>query len=99
MPEEIASQETITLTKEQFEAMLQQVRAEASAPITPPWLRAVGRYVGARLAEPSTYAGITLAVSAFGGHIDPEKFQVISQLGAILAGGILAVSKDTGSSV
>lgn len=99
MPEENTNQEVITLTREQLENLMQRVRSEASAPKTPSWLRSAGRYVGARLTEPSTYAGLALAASAFGTHIDPDKFQAISQLGAVLAGGILAVSRDTGSSV
>ena len=99
MPEETMNKETITMTQDQLENLMQRIRSDAVATRTPSWLRSTGRYMGARLTEPSTYAGIALAASAFGAHIDPDKFQAVSQLGAILAGGILAVSRDAGSSV
>ncbi|MEO5363433.1 MAG: hypothetical protein H7838_07395 [Magnetococcus sp. DMHC-8] len=98
MSEDSTNQDTITLTREQLDAIVRQARSDASTPIIPSWLRAAGRYVGARLTEPSTYAGVALAATAFGAQIDPDKFQAIAQLGTMVAGGILAVSRDPGSS-
>lgn len=90
--------DTITLTREQLDAAINDAVSKATSSRAPSWVRSAGRYVGARLAEPSTYAGITLAATAFGAHLDPEKSQAISQLGVLMAGGILAALRDPGSS-
>ncbi|MBF0185991.1 MAG: hypothetical protein HQM06_16600 [Magnetococcales bacterium] len=83
--------QTVTLTLAQLDEMTRARSKSAS------WLGTTARYVGARLTEPSTYAGVALAATALGAHIDPEKFQALSQVGTMLAGLIFAASKDTGS--
>ncbi|MBF0096248.1 MAG: hypothetical protein HQM04_06720 [Magnetococcales bacterium] len=89
-----APNQPITLSQDQFEELMWRANQSAQKPSLLPQL---GRYVADRLKEPSTWVGVSLAASAFGVHIDPEKFQAFAHIGQMVAGGLLMVSKDPGN--
>jgi hypothetical protein len=54
----------------------------------------VGRYLLLRAKEPTTWAGITLAATAFGIHLSPDQIVAIGTIGAGIASVLLVFSKE-----
>lgn len=53
------------------------------------------QYFVDRLAEPSTWRGLVLVVTAFGVKMNPEQIEAIVFVGLFIAGMLGAVTKDS----
>lgn len=53
------------------------------------------QYIIDRLAEPSTWRGLVLVITAFGVKINPEQIEAIVFVGLFIAGMLGAVTKDS----
>ena len=85
--------ENVTINRADLDALIRQAQTNN----TPSRLSLAGRYLTARLAEPSTYTGITLLCTAFGVHLNPDKVQIVTAMGLAVAGSIQSIFKDPGS--